>query len=74
MKTIIVNGSPHDLYYDMMNNLLFVNIENTISIIDGISNKVIANNIIIGFIKSKFGGEYNNQIYVILPILITYPY
>lgn len=69
VKTIEVGGDLHigesanNLYYDTMNNLLYVNIGNTITIIDGTSNKVIANNIIIGTSSAKIVGEYNSQIY-----------
>jgi DNA-binding beta-propeller fold protein YncE len=69
VKTIEVGGDLHigesarNLYYDTMNNLLYVNIGNTITIIDGTSNKIIANNIIIGTSSAKIVGEYNSQIY-----------
>jgi len=68
VKTIEVGGDLHtgesadNLYYDTMNNLLYGNIGNTITIIDGTSNKVIASNIIIGT-GAKITGEYNSQIY-----------
>lgn len=70
VKTIEVGGGlpigepVHNLYYDTMNNLLYVNIGNTITIIDGTSNKVISNNIIIGT-GAEIIGEYNSQIYII---------
>jgi YVTN family beta-propeller protein len=69
VETIEVGGSlhiglePRYLYYDTINNLLYVGISNTISIIDGISNEVIANNIIAGTSLTKIVGEHDDQIY-----------
>ena len=69
VKIIQVGGSlhkglePHYLYYDTANNLLYVGIANTISIIEGISNEVIADNIIAGTSLTRIVGEHDDQIY-----------
>lgn len=78
VKTIQVVGSlhlglePNYLYYDTINNLLYVGIANTISIIYGISNEVIASNIIVGTPSTTIVGEYDGQIYSINLIFIMY--
>ncbi len=69
VKTIEVGGLLHTglearyLYYDTANNILYVGIANTISIVDGISNEVISNNIIAGTSLTKIVGEHDDQIY-----------
>ena len=65
MKTIEVDEPARHLYYDTMNNLLHVGIKNTVSVIDGITNEVIANNIILGTHITRIAGEHNGQIYSI---------
>ena len=50
-----------------MNNLLYIVVQNTVSVIDGITNEVIANNIILGTHTTRIAGELNNQIYSVNP-------